>query len=658
MKKIKVCAATPNIKVADPKANAKEIIRISKNAGKKGAKLVVFPELSLTGCTCGDLFLQDSLLMSSMDNLNVIAEKTKDVKAAIVFGMPALIDDNLYNIAVVLFKGKVFGIIPKNKLKWNAYGDEVRWFCTGFEGIAKKIAHFPEGLKNRSGRIIEKYDDLMDVDIDCNLKIDLKRQLGFTLGVGIGNNGSGRYFGCAYEGEEVDIVAHLGARRKVVDEYTEDFVKNVAYDSNAPVVYAESGDGESTTDFVFAGESEIASEYETLKKSTSFKNQVIYADIDIDEKKEVMVRNCYGTTIPKSEESPEKHEREQIFFLDESDYFANRPRLPYQMTTNPFIPEEEPEQKQMYKTILKIQAKALVKRMKTIGTDKLVLGISGGLDSTLALIACVNACDELKLNHKNIIAITMPGFGTTSRTHDNASKMMRFFGVTKKEISISDSVRQHFSDIKHGIRNKNSTYENAQARMRTMILMDVANDEGALMVGTGDFSELALGWATYNGDHMSMYSVNGNVPKTVIREVVSYVADTMKNERLGNILRDIVDTPVSPELLPGKNDKIAQKTEDLVGPYELHDYFLYMLMYHGYDAKTIYETACFDFKGKYDKKTIKKWLQVFIKRFFSQQFKRNCMPDGPAVFSFGLSPRGGFIMPSDASAQAWLDSIK
>ncbi len=631
MKKIKACAVTPNIKVADPKANAKEIIRISKNAGKKGAKLIVFPELSLTGCTCGDLFLQDTLLKSAMDNLKVIAEKTKDVNAAIVFGMPAIINDNLYNIAIVLFKGKLCGIIPKDKLNYNAYGDEVRWFCSGFRGKARTIEHFPETLKNKSGRTIEKHIDALDVEVGCNLKIDLKRQLGFTLGVGIGNDGNGQCFGRAYKNGEVDVVAILGARRKVVDEDTEDFVKNIAYKTNAPAVYAEAGDGESTTDFVFAGESEIANGYETLKKSTSFKNQVIYADINTDEKKDAVAMDSYKET---------------------------RPYLPYEMTTNPFIPEEESEQKKMCETILKIQSKALAGRMKAIGADKLVVGISGGLDSTLALIACVNACDELKLNHKNIIAITMPGFGTTSRTHNNASKMMRFYGVTKREIDITESVKQHFKDIKHGVRNKNSTYENAQARMRTMILMDVANDEGALMVGTGDFSELALGWATYNGDHMSMYSVNGNIPKTVIREVVSYVADTMKNERLGNILRDIVDTPVSPELLPGKKDQIAQKTEDLVGPYELHDYFLYTLLYYGYDAKTIYETAIFDFMDKYDRKTIKKWLEVFIKRFFSQQFKRNCMPDGPQVFSFGLSPRGGFVMPSDASSKAWVENIK
>lgn len=655
MKKITVCAATPNITVADPKANAKEIIRISKNAGKKGAKLIVFPELSLTGCTCGDLFFQDSLLESAMENLEVIAEKTKDVKAAIVFGMPALIDDELFNVAAVLFKGKLCGFSIKHNTYWDAFGDEIRWFRYRLRGKVKNIEFLPFDLKNKSGRIIADTIKSVNLDVSEDLKVDFKRQLGFTLGVGIGNDGYGRYFESAYQGEEVDIVAHLGARRKVVDEDTTDFVQNVAYDSNAPVVYAEAGDGESSTDFVFAGESEIASEYTVYKKSTPFKNQTIFADVDIDEKKDAMVRNMYGTTIAKSEEKPSNHKPHDIMMLDGDDFYS----MPLSaFVQNQFMPEEKRDQDKMCKTILKIQAKALAQRMKAIGTDKLVLGISGGLDSTLALIACVNACDELKINHKNIIAITMPGFGTTSRTHDNASKLMRFYGVTRREIDITESVKQHFKDIKHGIRNKNSTYENAQARMRTMILMDVANDENALMVGTGDFSELALGWATYNGDHMSMYAVNGNVPKTVIREVVSYEADRIKNNRLSKILKDIVDTPVSPELLPGKKDEIAQKTEDIVGPYELHDYFLYELLYKRTNLDKILMRAEFAFIEDYDKKTVKQWFKVFVKRFFSQQFKRNCMPDGPQVFSFGLSPRGGFMMPSDASAKAWLDYLK
>ncbi len=624
MKKIKVCAATPNITVADPKANAKEIIRISKNAGKKGAKLIVFPELSLTGCTCGDLFFQDTLLESAMENLKVIAEKTKDVKAAIVFGLPIMMNHDLYNVAAVLYKGKLCGFDIKNKTLWDAYGDEFRWFRDRLGGKVKDIGFFPCSLKNKSGKLIDNMSGGYDLDISENLRIDFKRQLGFTLGVGIGNDGEGKYYESSYKGEEVDIIAQLGARRKVVDEDTEDFVQNVAYNSNAQVVYAETGDGESTTDFVFAGESAIASEHTMYKKSTPFKNQVIMAEVDIDEKKDALVKN--KSTQTKG--------------------------------LNPFIPDDEREKTKMCKNILKIQSKALAKRMKTIGADKLVVGISGGLDSTLALIACVNACDELKINHKNIIAITMPGFGTTSRTHDNASKMMRFYGVTKKEIDITESVKQHFADIKHGIRNKNATFENAQARMRTMILMDVANDNNALVVGTGDFSELALGWCTYNGDHMAMYSINANIPKTVIREVVSYEADRIKNERLSKILKDIVDTPVSPELLPGKKDKIAQKTEDIVGPYELHDFFLYELLYLGKTPSEVLSDSTVNFMKQYKPDVIKHWLKVFIKRFFSQQFKRNCSPDGPQVFSFGFSPRGGFMMPSDASAQAWLDYLK
>lgn len=654
MKKIKVCAATPNITVADPKANAKEIIRISKNAGKKGAKLIVFPELSLTGCTCGDLFFQDALLASAMENLEVIAEKTKDIKAAIVFGLPVMMDHDIYNVAAVLFKGKLCGFDIKNKTLWDAYGDEFRWFRYRLRGKIKNIEFFPESLKNKSGKIIEDFTKGYDLDISENLRIDFKRQLGFTLGVGIGNDGVGKYYECSYRGDEVDIVAHLGARRKVVDEDTEYFVQNVAYDSNAQVVYAEAGDGESSTDFVFAGESAIASEYTVYKRSTPFKNQAIMAEVDIDEKKDALVRNQYGQTIAKSEEGPSKHKRPDIVMLD-GDYWS----MPSDMLGfNPFIPDDDRDRVKMCKNILKIQSKALVKRMKTIGADKLVVGISGGLDSTLALIACVNACDELKINHKNIIAITMPGFGTTSRTHDNASKVMRFYGVTKKEIDITESVKQHFADIKHGIRNKNATFENAQARMRTMILMDVANDNNALVVGTGDFSELALGWCTYNGDHMAMYSVNANIPKTVIREVVNYEADRIKNERLSKILKDIVETPVSPELLPSKKDKIAQKTEDIVGPYELHDFFLYEIVYLGKTPSEVESDAVFNFMEQYKTDVINHWLKVFIKRFFSQQFKRNCSPDGPQVFSFGFSPRGGFMMPSDASAKAWLDYLK
>lgn len=652
MKKIKVCAATPNITVANPKANAKEIIRISKNAGKKGAKLIVFPELSLTGCTCGDLFFQDTLLASAMENLEVIAEKTKDVKAAIVFGLPVEINEMIYNGAAVLYKGKLYALVTKRYLHSSSYGYEDQWFDFELGKKINSISYLPKKIKNKSGRRLVNNIGKINFDIGEDIKIDLKRQLGFTLGIGIGNNGDGRFFECAYKGEEVDLVAHLGARKKVVDRDTSKIIRNIAYDSNAPIVYAEAGDGESTTDYVFAGESEIASEYTQYKKSVAFRNQVIYADVDIDEKKNAKERNKYGILIPVADEKTSNHKESKDSYNLFYDWVVQTQK------DNPFIPESETKRIEMCETILKIQAKALAKRMKTIGTDKLVLGISGGLDSTLALIACVNACDELRINHKNIIAITMPGFGTTSRTHNNASKLMRFYGVSKREVDITESVKQHFKDIKHNMRNKNSTYENAQARMRTMILMDVANDNNALVVGTGDFSELALGWCTYNGDHMSMYSVNANIPKTVIREVVSYEADRIKNERLSKILKDIVETPVSPELLPNKKDKIAQKTENIVGPYELHDYFLYIFMHVGLDVEALVKNAINDFEGKYDEKIIKHWLKVFIKRFFSQQFKRNCSPDGPQIFSFGFSPRGGFSMPSDASAKVWLDYLK
>lgn len=623
MSSIKVCAATNYVTVADPVSNAEQIMSIIDEAVQKETNIVAFPELALTGATCGDLFKQEKLIYQAEDEIARIVDFSKDKDINIVIGAPILLDRELFDAALIIYKGKILNISLKGFVDDGDFGDEARWFVEeydedSYEFLGQNVnVTLHEGVKldNLGVKVAVLLGDVMDV-------LD----------------------------EDVDIVINLCARSITADYVTgRELATALSLDTNALAVYVEAGEGESSTDAVYAGQNTIALGDKILASSDSFDNELVYAEVDTDD-----ISNYKKEDKLSAEE-----------YIDELALSAkNR-----ENTRFPFIASEDEARKEMCETILRIQTKALVKRLKVVRSEKIVIGVSGGLDSTLALIVASLACEELGISKDNIMAITMPGFGTTTRTHDNATDMMKALGVTYKEIPIGKTVEAHFNDIGHDVNDRNATYENAQARMRTMILMDVANDINGLVVGTGDLSELALGWATYNGDHMSMYAVNADVPKTVIRVVVGYVAEELLNrDFLGNgvdnnvlskVLKDIVDTPVSPELLPAnEDDSIAQKTEDLVGPYELHDFFLYHVLTNENEPEFIYEKAVALFEGEYDKDTIKHWLKTFYRRFFTQQFKRSCSPDGPKVYSIGLSPRGGYVMPSDASYRVWLDAVE
>lgn len=629
MSSIKVCAATNHVTVADPVSNAEQIISIIDEASQKGTDIVAFPELALTGATCGDLFMQEDLILCAGEQFERVLQSTKGKDTVVILGMPLLKNVGslkVCNSAVVIQDGNVLGLRLKGTVENSDIGDETRWFEKDYDAQTD-VSNF---LYNRETKVFT--DEPLRIE---SLGIDLGIVIGERLNVFDAN---------------VDVVVNMNARAITADQITASEIAIAqSYDSNALTIYVEAGEGESTTDAVFAGQNNIVLGDKILASSNTFDNENIYAQVELDD-----------ISTYKVNAKPDAEEFVESCCLKHS---AAR-------TKHPFIPEDKTEQARMCETILSIQKKALVKRLKVVRSEKIVIGVSGGLDSTLALIAATLACNDMGIDRSNIVAVTMPGFGTTTRTHSNATDMMKSLGVTFREIPIAATVEKHFEDIGHDVNDRNATYENAQARMRTMILMDLANDINGLVVGTGDLSELALGWATYNGDHMSMYAVNGDVPKTVIRVVVGYVADELlkgdylgegiDNETLSRVLKDIVDTPVSPELLPAnEDDSIAQKTEDLVGPYELHDFFVYYVLNKGYnEIDWVYNTAVEYFAEDYDEATIKHWLKTFYRRFFTQQFKRSCMPDGPKVYSRGLSPRGGWMMPSDASSRIWLDAIE
>ncbi len=628
---IKVAAVTPKIRVADPAYNAGVICERLEEACKNGAKIIVFPELCITGYTCGDLFLQEILLREASAQLLCIAERTRGKDALVMVGLPLEREGRLYNVAAVLRDGEILGMVPKANIPSYAEFYEGRHFA---EGNAEPVPFSFMGKSVPFGtNILFTCETLHGLTVGCEICEDL-----WVADAPAVNH--------ALKG--ATVIANLSASNETIgkDEYRELLVKSVSARLLCGYVYASAGEGESTQDLVFGGHNLIAENGTILAQVKRFTCETLYGDIDVW--KLLADRRRMGTFGKE----PEAAYVKVPFRLEvaETDLQRSFPALP-------FVPGDAEKRRKRCEEILSIQSYGLKKRYEHTGAKTAVLGISG-LDSTLALLVTVRAFDLLGLDRGAIVAVTMPCFGTTDRTYENACLLARTLGATLEEVDIKEAVTVHFGDIGQDMANHDVTYENGQARERTQVLMDIANRVGGLVIGTGDMSELALGWATYNGDHMSMYGVNAGVPKTLVRHLVQYYADTCDDKALADVLLDVLDTPVSPELLPPVDGTISQRTEDLVGPYELHDFFLYYMLRCGYSPAKVYRVAKLAFQGLYEDGTILKWLKTFYRRFFAQQFKRSCLPDGPKVGSVALSPRGDLRMPSDASGRLWLDEAE
>ena len=629
---VKVAAATPDIRVADVEFNTQNIINAMEEAQKNGAKILVFPELCVTGYTCSDLFDHSVLLKASRKALLEIAENTNDKDMLVFVGAPLEVNGKLYNVAAVMNQGEIIGFTTKTFLP--NYGEfyEMRQFTPGpqtvreitFEG--KKIPFGPQILFQAEG--MEELVVAAEICEDVWSPIPPSIQ-------------------AALEGATVIVNCSASDETIGKDTYRRALISGQSARLISGYIYANAGEGESTTDLVFGGHNIIAENGTILKESSRYVNEIVYSEIDLQR---ITGERRKNTTFqPLDEETLVR----VPFTVEETKTFLTRI-----FPKKPFVPSDEQTRAQRCEEILTIQAMGLKKRLAHTNARTAVVGISGGLDSTLALLVTARAFDMLGRDKKDIIAVTMPCFGTTDRTYQNACEMSKKVGATLIEVPIAEAVNVHFRDIGHDPEDHSVTYENCQARERTQVLMDIANKTWGMVIGTGDLSELALGWATYNGDHMSMYGVNASVPKTLVRHLVKYAADDTKDEALKNVLYDVLDTPVSPELLPPKDGDIAQKTEDLVGPYELHDFFLYFMLRFGYEPSKIFRIACMTFDGEYDKETIFKWLETFCRRFFSQQFKRSCLPDGPKVGTVALSPRGDWRMPSDACVAVWMKDLE
>ena len=629
---VKVAAATPDIRVADVEFNTQNIINAMEEAQKNGAKILVFPELCVTGYTCSDLFDHSVLLKASRKALLEIAENTNDKDMLVFVGAPLEVNGKLYNVAAAMNQGEIIGFTTKTFLP--NYGEfyEMRQFTPGpqtvreitFEG--KKIPFGPQILFQAEG--MEELVVAAEICEDVWSPVPPSIQ-------------------AALEGATVIVNCSASDETIGKDTYRRALISGQSARLISGYIYANAGEGESTTDLVFGGHNIIAENGTILKESSRYVNEIIYSEIDLQ--RIIGERRKNTTFQPLDEETLVR----VLFTVEETKTFLTRT-----FPKKPFVPSDEQTRAQRCEEILTIQAMGLKKRLAHTNARTAVVGISGGLDSTLALLVTARAFDMLGRDKKDIIAVTMPCFGTTDRTYQNACEMSKKVGATLIEVPIADAVNIHFRDIGHDPEDHSVTYENCQARERTQVLMDIANKTWGMVIGTGDLSELALGWATYNGDHMSMYGVNASVPKTLVRHLVKYAADDTKDEALKNVLYDVLDTPVSPELLPPKDGDIAQKTEDLVGPYELHDFFLYFMLRFGYEPSKIFRIACMTFDGEYDKETIFKWLETFCRRFFSQQFKRSCLPDGPKVGTVALSPRGDWRMPSDACVAVWMKDLE
>ncbi len=629
---LKVAAATPDIRVADVVYNTGKICGLIDEAVEAGAKIVVFPELCVTGYTCGDLFSQDVLLKDARLALHRIAEHTAGKDALVFVGVPVGIGGELYNTAAALNHGKILGLTTKTFLP--NYGEfyEMRQFCQGPKK-AREILFDGETVPF-GPQLLFTASSMESLVVSAEICEDAWAAVPPSVKA-------------AREGALVIVNCSASDETIGKDSYRRSLIEGQSARLICGYIYANAGEGESTTDLVFGGHNLIAENGTILKESSRFVNSVVYSEIDLERLVSERRKNTTFKPVgkPRLKRIP--------FRISVEETSLTRP-----ISSRPFVPEDGRQRAGRCQEILMIQAMGLKKRLCHAHAKSAVVGISGGLDSTLALLVTAKTFDMLGLNRSGITAVTMPCFGTTDRTYNNACKMSVKLGAELREIPIGASVNQHFEDIGHDPKDHSVTFENSQARERTQVLMDVANQNGGIVIGTGDMSELALGWATYNGDHMSMYGVNSSVPKTLVRHLVHYYADTCGDEELKAVLYDVLDTPVSPELLPPKDGEIAQKTEDLVGPYELHDFFLYYLLRFGYEPAKIYRLARYAFHGEYDDGTIYKWLETFLRRFFTQQFKRSCLPDGPKVGSVALSPRGDLRMPSDACSEDWLLNLK
>lgn len=635
---IKVCACTPKIKVADVDYNVGEIIKLMSDAEDNGAKVIVFPELCVTGYTCQDLFLQGKLLDKALEGLDRIIDASNGLDALIFVGVPLEVDGKLYNTAAAIYGGNLLAFIPKKNLPNYAEFYEVRHFYPGF---ADPVCIGYKGMDVLIGQnIIFTTPAVKGLQIACEICEDLW----------VADTPSTRH---AMNG--ANLIVNLSAGNEIIGktEYRRMLVKSTSARLVCGYVYCDAGDGESTQDLVFPGHNMICENGTTLAESKCFTTGSIYADIDIER---IRTERRRMTTF--NVEDPSAVRDNNNYAKITFDIEQKETRLDRKFYSMPFVPASDTERNERCEHILAIQSEGLKKRLIHTGVKKAVIGLSGGLDSTLALLVMAKAFDLAGLDSEGIIAVTMPCFGTTDRTYQNALTLAKSLGATLKEINIEKAVRVHFEDIGHDENDHSVTYENCQARERTQVLMDIANKEGGLVIGTGDMSELALGWATYNGDHMSMYGVNASVPKTLVRHLVKYYADTCGKSELSAALLDVLDTPVSPELLPPENGNISQKTEDLVGPYELHDFFLYYMLRCGFAPAKVFRVAKQAFEGVYDDETILKWLKTFYRRFFSQQFKRSCLPDGPKVGAVAVSPRGDLRMPSDAVSKVWLEELE
>lgn len=630
---VKAAAVTPKIRVADTEYNTQVICSSIEKAAEQGAKIIVLPELCITGYTCGDLFFQEKLLREAKNALVRIAEITADVDAVIFVGLPVEYQGKLYNTAAALNGGEILGLVPKRFVPDYNEFSEGRYFTAGMEDVVE-IALSEKITVPMGTRQLFVCRSMSELKIAAELCEDLWTAQPPSIGHAAGG---------------ANVIVNLSASDEVIGkaEYRRQLVKGQSARLLCAYVYASAGEGESTQDVVYSSHNMIAENGVLAAEAKLFCNETACAEIDV---LHLNTERRRKTTFRNQVHVPY---REVYFSLKKEKTILTRP-----IPRLPFVPSEQAEREMRCEEILAIQSMGLKKRLEHTHCQTAVIGISGGLDSTLALLVTVRAFDLLGIPHSNIKAVTMPGFGTTDRTYDNAVKLIRYLDADFTEVDIKEAVHVHFRDIGHDLSVHDVTYENGQARERTQILMDLANRYGGMVIGTGDLSELALGWATYNGDHMSMYGVNASVPKTLVRHLVRYYADHCGDAELAQVLLDVLDTPVSPELLPPEDGKISQKTEDLVGPYELHDFFLYYMLRQGFAPAKVYRLAKLAFSDDYEDAVILKWLKNFYRRFFSQQFKRSCLPDGPKVGSVGVSPRGDLRMPSDGCADIWLAELE
>ena len=633
---VRAAAAIPHVKVGDTAFNAGEISELIINGADQGVKVMAFPELSVTGYTCADLFNQSSLLAGAQSALSEILEKTSGSDVLCAVGMPVCADNQLFNCAVVIHAGRILAAVPKTFIpNYNEFYEK-RWF-------ASAVTRLSDTVRLCGGEVMFGEDILFkDLNTPLVVGVEICEDLWMPI-----PPSSRHAIGGA------NLLLNLSASNETVTktDYRRELIKQQSGRCYAGYVFSSAGQGESTTDVVFSGHAVLASSDSILNESSyTVDSSMIFADIDIE--KLLNDRRKFNSFMGSAEKN---NYRVATFESGAEKDVA----LSISVDMHPFIPRDKAEKFDRCREIFKLQSVGLSERMRKIGIKKAVIGLSGGLDSTLALLVTAEAVRALGFGPENIVGITMPGLGTTDRTYQNALTLMRELGVTLREISIKGACIQHYGDIGHDMKVLDVTFENVQARERTQILMDVANQTSGLVVGTGDLSELALGWCTYNGDHMSHYGVNSGVPKSLVRHLVSWYAETVGNEKVAAALLDILDTPISPELLPAdENGKIAQKTENVVGPYALHDFFLFHMLRNGFTPKKILKLAIIAFDGQYETGEILKWLETFYRRFFAQQFKRSCLPDGVKIGSVCLSPRGDWRMPSDAAATTWLNDLK